>query len=165
MKLGIQSGDRVGVWSPNHAEWVVAQFATAKVGAILVSINPAYRIHELEYVLNQSGCTALLIAPPFKSTDCAALLRELCPELCQDDPGQLRATRVPQLRIVIAFGQQRVPGAYGWNDVLELAADVAAEELVARQREQEFDAPVNIQYTSGTTGFQRGHAFTSIDPQ
>ena len=79
ISLGIHKGDRVGIWSPNHAEWVVTQFATAKIGAILVNVNPAYRVHELEYALRQSGCATLIIAPPFKTSDYAALLRELCP--------------------------------------------------------------------------------------
>jgi fatty-acyl-CoA synthase len=154
--LGIQSGDRVGIWSPNHAEWVVTLLATAKIGAILVNINPAYRVHELEYGLNQSGCKALIIAPPLKATDYASLLRELSPELNRDAPGQLGAARVPNLRTVIAFGPQRVPGSYSWEDVLERAAQVTPEALAARQREQEFDAPTNIQYTSGTTGTPKG---------
>lgn len=156
MAPGIRSGDRVGIWSPNHAEWVITQFATAKIGAILVNINPAHRVHELEYALNQSSCTALIIAPPFKTTDYPALLRERCPELSRDEPGRLCGARVPNLRTVIAFGQQHVPGTYNWEKVLEGAASVTPQELAARQSEQEFDAPVNIQYTSGTTGFPKG---------
>ena len=81
LALGVGKGDRVGIWSPNHAEWVIAQFATPKIGAILVNINPAYRVRELEYALRQSGCSALIIAPPFKTSDYAGLLREVCPEL------------------------------------------------------------------------------------
>ena len=142
LALGIQSGDRVRIWSPNHAQSVVTQFAAAKLGAILVTINPAYRVHELEYVLNQSGCTAVIIAPPLKKTDYAALLRELCPELARDHPGELRAARVPSLRSVIAFGAQRVDGAYDWADVLESAAGMTPDELAARQSERDCDEPI-----------------------
>jgi fatty-acyl-CoA synthase len=156
MALGIQAGDRIGIWSPNHVEWVVTQFATAKIGAILVNVNPAYRVYELEYALNQSGCTTVIIAPPFKTTDYAALLQELCPELLRDAPGQLHASRVPNLRTVITFGPQHTPGAYAWQDVLGRATDVLPHELATRQSERDFDEPINIQYTSGTTGFPKG---------
>ncbi len=103
LALGIQKGDRIGVWSPNHAEWVIVQFATPKIGAILVNINPAYRAYELEYALKQSGCAALIIAPPFKTSDYAALLNEVCPELAASAPGKLCSAKLPELRTVIAF--------------------------------------------------------------
>src|SRR3712207_4472991 len=121
LALGLARGDRIGIWSPNHAEWVIAQFATAKIGAILVNINPAYRVHELEYALAQSGCSALIIAPPFKTAHNADLLREVCPELERAEPGHLHAARLPALRTVIAFGPQSVAGAYSWEQVLLLA--------------------------------------------
>src|SRR3954451_4870819 len=101
--LGVRKGNRVGIWSPNHAEWVVTQVAIAKIGAILVTINPAYRVQELEYALRQSDCATLIIAPPFKASDFAALVRDLCPELEHAEPGDLHAERAPELRTVIAF--------------------------------------------------------------
>lgn len=156
MALGIEKGERVGIWAPNWAEWVIAQFATPKIGAILVNINPAYRVHELEYALNQSGCSTLIIAPPFKTSRYAELLTQLCPELETYEPGELEAERAPSLRTVIAFGDQEVAGAYHWNDVVQLAVSTTAGELAVRQRQQAFDDPINIQYTSGTTGFPKG---------
>jgi fatty-acyl-CoA synthase len=156
LALGVRKGDRIGIWAPNHAEWVIAQFATPKIGAILVNINPAYRTHELEYALKQSGCSALIIAPPFKTSNYAALLREVCPELDDCGPGELRAAALPDLRTVIAFGDQRLPGAHTWDDVLARADDISAATLASRQAEQAFDDPINIQYTSGTTGFPKG---------
>jgi fatty-acyl-CoA synthase len=135
---------------------VIAQFATPKIGAILVNVNPAYRVRELEYALRQSGCSVLIIAPPFKTSDYASLLREVCPEIDSCEPGQLRSERLPDLRTVIAFGDQSVPGAYTWQHVLAAGESVSAAEVEERQREQAFDDPINIQYTSGTTGFPKG---------
>lgn len=156
MACGIQKGERVGIWSPNYAEWVITQFATAKIGAILVNVNPAYRVHELEYALRQSGCRALIVAPPYKTTDFAALLREICPELEDSAPGRLSAARLPQLRTVIALGAQSVGGTNTWQQVMVMAHEVSPDLLAARQRSLNFDDAINIQYTSGTTGLPKG---------
>jgi fatty-acyl-CoA synthase len=141
LALGLKKGDRIGIWSPNWAEWVIAQFATPRIGAILVNINPANRAAELEYALRQSGCSALIIAPPHKTSHYARILAE---------------ADVPELKTVIAFGDQTVPGAVSWDDVFRQGEAVPEEELRAREREQHFDDPINIQYTSGTTGFPKG---------
>jgi fatty-acyl-CoA synthase len=156
LALGLRKGERIGIWSPNRAEWVVAQLATAKLGAILVNVNPAYRAAELEYALSQSGCSALILAPPYKTSNYAAILAEVCPEISMASPGALRAARLPELRTVISIGAQALPGAYPWDEVLLRGDSVPEATLAARQREQAFDDPINIQYTSGTTGFPKG---------
>ena len=124
LSLGLAPGDRVGVWSPNCAEWVLAQFATAKLGLIQVNINPAYRLHELEYVLNKVGCKSLITAAQFKTGNYIAMLQELAPELDDVVPGQLQSKKLPVLRSVIRFGDEKTPGFYNFDDLYNLGEPV-----------------------------------------
>ena len=143
LALGIEPGDRVGIWSPNNAEWVTLQYATAKVGAILVNVNPAYRTSELAYALRQSGVSTLVLAARFRQADYLAMLDEVAGDL-------------PTLRRRIVLGSDAPAGAMSWDDLRERAGAVSLDDLRAREELLQFDDPINIQYTSGTTGFPKG---------
>lgn len=156
MALGLEAGDRIGIWSQNNVEWVLMQFATAKAGLILVNINPAYRRAELEYALNKVACKALVLSPSFKSSDYLAMLGDLAPELASAAPGQLAAARLPALRWVIRMGQETSPGMLNFDDLLNAPGQEALEALAQRGETLQFDDPINIQFTSGTTGSPKG---------
>ncbi|MFI8483266.1 AMP-binding protein [Pseudomonas sp. NPDC078700] len=156
MALGIKTGDRIGVWAPNCAQWCISQFASAKIGAVLVNINPAYRSNELEYALKHSGCSWLVCAEAFKTSDYQAILVGLLPELASSTRGQLASARLPDLRGVISLADQAPAGFLHWRELAELAQAVTEEELVALQAELHADQAINIQYTSGTTGAPKG---------
>jgi len=156
LTLGLQPGDRIGIWSPNNSEWVLTQFATAKAGLILVNINPSYRVAELEYALNKVGCKALILAERFKTSDYVGMLRELAPELKRAAPGKLESARLPALRAVIVLGESDQPGCLRFSDILGRGGAAEAQRLEELAPMLQFDEPINIQFTSGTTGFPRG---------
>ena len=156
MALGIHKGDRVGIWSPNCAQWTTLQFATAKIGAILVNINPSYRLHELEDALNHSGARMLVIAECFKSSDYTQMLYELAPELKNCPKSLLQSEKLPHLELVVNLAERHYEGMWRWQDLLEEAGAVSTGELAAAQAGLRCDDPINIQYTSGTTGSPKG---------
>jgi fatty-acyl-CoA synthase len=156
LRLGIKKEDRVGLWATNCAEWVIAQFAIAKIGAILVNINPANRAFELEYVLRQSECGTLILIQGFRDADYVSMVNGICPELASRRPGETRCTSLPELRRLIFIGGQAPPGMFSWSDLLEMGQAVAESELRERESTLSFDDAINIQYTSGTTGFPKG---------
>lgn len=156
LALGLRPGDRLGVWAPNCVEWFLCQFASAKIGVILVNINPAYRLFELEYVLQQSACQWLVCAGSFKTSNYHAMLQELIPALADSAAGQLESESFTALRGVISLDAQPPAGFLPWSQLSTLAAGVNAEQLDRRQASVQPGQAVNIQYTSGTTGFPKG---------
>lgn len=160
LALGLEPGERIGIWSQNTAEWAVSQFATAKAGLILVNINPAYRLSELEYALNKVGCKALIISPSFKTSDYVEMVRALAPEIDSAELGQLQSEKLPDLHIVIRMGDDITPGMYNFADIAVLGNNSHKERLVELAGQLQFDDPINIQFTSGTTGFPKGATLT-----
>ncbi len=159
LRSGLSRGDRVGIWAHNCVEWVLMQLATAKAGVILVNINPAYRTAEVEYALNKVGCRALVTMTAFKSSDYLAMLRELAPELSTCAPGQLRAARLPELRLVVQLGDAAEPGMLRFADWIA-QGDADDPAVAAAAAALDCHDPINIQFTSGTTGFPKGATLT-----
>ncbi|MEE4356436.1 MAG: AMP-binding protein [Desulfococcaceae bacterium] len=161
MALGVDKGEHVAIWANNVPEWVLTQFGTGKMGAVLVTVNTNYRSFELEYLMKQSDSTTLLLIGGVREADeYLKVIYDVCPELKNCEPGKLESAKLPMLKNVIFLGKEKHPGMFNWSDIMEMGKKISDDEIKSRQDSMEPDDPINMQYTSGTTGFPKGVMLT-----
>ncbi|MGM9926379.1 MAG: AMP-binding protein [Bacillus sp. (in: firmicutes)] len=160
ISLGVKKGDHLAIWASNTPEWLITQFATGKMGGVLVTVNTNYQQSELEYLLKQSDSTTLILIDSYKGHSYIDTLYKIIPELKTSKPGQLQSERLPHLKNIILLSEKSYPGTYSWEDVLNKGAEVSDEALEERMNALHYDDVINMQYTSGTTGFPKGVMLT-----
>ncbi|WP_142827351.1 AMP-binding protein [Planococcus soli] len=161
--IGIEKGEHVAIWSDNKREWLLSQFATGKMGGVLVTVNTSYQSSELEYLLEQSDATTLILGEEFKGTSYIEILNTVCPELATADKGKIISKKLPHLKRVIVMSNNNYPGIYSWNEFEAFASGVSDEQFEERFHSMDPDDVINIQYTSGTTGFPKGVMLTHLN--
>ncbi len=160
MKMGIKKGDHVAIWATNVPEWIITLFATAKIGAVLVTVNTNYKIFELEYLLRQSDSSTIVLIDGFKDSNYVEIINELCPELKNSEPGKFSSEKFPFLKNIISVSEQKHPGMFSWDDMVNAGSDITDEELYEVSNSLNCHEVINMQYTSGTTGFPKGVMLT-----
>jgi len=160
LKLGVKRGNTIAIWATNVPEWVITQFGSARIGAVIATVSTSYKLLELEYQLKHSDATTIIMLEGTRSADFRSIINELCPELSECKPGELVSKRLPLLKNVIVIGNTKYPGMFTWDDVIKVGEDVSDEALNARSAELDPDDTIAMIYTSGTTGFPKGVMLT-----